>query len=84
MNAARTVNVITTDELSLAKSLNAFPDDDQGNKEAERIFRENLNTVLNLDVTDDEAEIFIEDGYAINGAGWTCQLVHSCDVGESA
>ena len=77
-----TVNVITTDQTGYIQAVNAFEDNEAGNKEAERIFKKKLNSVLDLDVTDDDAEIFVEDGYAVNGAGETCQLVHSIEHQE--
>ena len=75
----QTVNVITTDETGSVQAINAFPDTDEGNRDAEAVFKEKLNSVLVLDVFDDDAEALVEDGFAMNGAGETCQLVHSIE-----
>ena len=75
----QTVNVITTDETGSVQAINAFPDTDEGNRDAEAVFKEKLNSVLDLDVFDDDAEALVEDGFAMNGAGETCQLVHSIE-----
>ena len=77
-----TVNVITTDAERFVQAVNAFEDTPEGNQQAEAIFKKKLNTVLDLDVTEYEAETFIEDGFAENGAGETCQLVHSVNHSE--
>jgi hypothetical protein len=74
-----TVNVITTDDQGMIQALNAYPETPEGNKAAESVFREKLNSVLDLDCSDDDAEVMLEDGYAVNGAGETCMLVHSIE-----
>ncbi|MEE9539961.1 MAG: hypothetical protein V3V85_00525 [Candidatus Thorarchaeota archaeon] len=74
-----TVNVITTDIQGMIQALNAYQDTLEGNKKAESVFREKLNSVLDLDCTDDDAEVMLQDGYAVNGDGETCQLVQSTE-----
>ena len=71
----KTVNVIELNDLGMPTQLKSFPDDKQGNGEAELLFIQLVREHENA-VSHEEMETLIDDGMWSDG-GWTVLLVHS-------
>lgn len=65
-----TVNVVETNSEGVIVKLQSFPETQEGNTMAEKVFSEMIEDTNHLDV-------FIEDGYAEISGGRTVYLVHS-------
>jgi hypothetical protein len=72
-----TVNVVLTNEQGMVCKVNQYWEGETGNSLAEEMFKHRVKDYLELNVFDDEMDIFLEDGYACNELGQTVQLVHS-------
>lgn len=71
---AQTVNVIEYSN-DVIKNVNSFSDDNEGNAEAEEHFKTIIQE-CDSEVTDEEMEVFVEDGFHEQG-DWQLFLVHA-------
>jgi len=75
-----TVNVIEVIEGNI-ESVHSFSDDEQGNQEAEHLFRTIIKENQDENLTESEVESYVEDGYYSSGNGnettYELFLIHS-------
>lgn len=81
MNTVNVIEIPDTENMCVAQLL-CFPDNEEGNKKAEEIFVR-LVQENDLNVTDDDIDVVLDNGYYNDGYGYWIGIVHNTNLGDN-
>ena len=76
MKSLSTVNVIQF-EGDMPTKVISFNDTTAGNKKAEKVFADIVESIKGESVSDEEMSNYLEDGYWLNSVGHSVYIIHS-------